>query len=357
VKKLFNGRTNTLTASLLIAVFLVIISATSVSAAVCGFLTESRDGSLHQYDYRALLDSYALKVIGLSNGLFEDFYGKTPKAFIYEGGCYLDYYDLLNQYQIKVLKGQKFDLSAYAQSAGAKRFEPQSNIILVSVEAGKVVRTAVENEESNIKDQLPERLAGQQIDQAAPVGVYIPPAPVNDPAPAASQEPAIMQSTTPLMTATIASMAKAQAWATGNNAHQRFVDVATFYWEYGRLTGINPEVLYAQAAYETGFGHFGGLVPADYNNWGGIKTAVASGNNPEDYEQFAAPEEGVRAHFNHISAYIGVSPVGEPHGRYYVIAKMPWAGTVKTLEELSGKWAPSAAYHERIVAMVNALRN
>ncbi len=48
--------------------------------------------------------------------------------------------------------------------------------------------------------------------------------------------------------------------------------MAEYYWVYGgELTGINPEILYAQAAKETSFGRYTGKVKPEMNNWAGIK--------------------------------------------------------------------------------------
>ncbi len=137
---------------------------------------------------------------------------------------------------------------------------------------------------------------------------------------------------------------EAKLWAEKRGAAQRFIDIADSYWEYGELTGIRPEILYAQAAKETGFGKYGGAVIPEQNNWAGIKTKTATGDLMEDHETFETPEDGVRGHFNHISAYIGLEPIGEPHGRYYSVKSIKWAGTVKTLEELGGKWCPDLYY-------------
>jgi hypothetical protein len=137
---------------------------------------------------------------------------------------------------------------------------------------------------------------------------------------------------------------EAKAWAKKMGAHQRFIDIADIYWEYGEITGIRPEILYAQAAKETGYGKYGGAVVPEQNNWAGIKTKTASGDRMEDHETFETPEDGVRRHFNHMSAYIGLEPVGEPHGRYYSVKSIKWAGTVETLEELGGKWCPDLYY-------------
>lgn len=146
------------------------------------------------------------------------------------------------------------------------------------------------------------------------------------------------------------SLEQMKTWAIDSNAHQRFIDIADVYWKYGELTGIRPDVLYAQSAYETGYGHYGGQVPSSHNNWAGIKTA--DGNR---FEQFITPEEGVRAHFNHMSAYIGLKPIGEPHGRYYTVKSMSWSGKVLYVDQLSGKWASNKDYHKVILRMLREM--
>lgn len=154
----------------------------------------------------------------------------------------------------------------------------------------------------------------------------------------------VRKSETPLVGEAEVSLEDAKAWAEKRGAAQIFIDIADIYWEYGEITGIRPEILYAQAAKETGFGKFGGAVVPEQNNWAGIKTKTATGDRMEDHETFETPEDGVRGHFNHISAYIGLEPIGEPHGRYYSVKSIAWAGTVKTLEELGGKWCPDLYY-------------
>lgn len=149
---------------------------------------------------------------------------------------------------------------------------------------------------------------------------------------------------TPLIDEPKVSLEDAKAWAERNGASQKFIDIADVYWMYGELTGIRPDVLYAQSAKETGFGKFGGAVIPEQNNWAGIKTKGATGDRMEDHETFATPEDGVRGHFNHMSAYIGLTPIGEPHERYYSVKSIKWAGTVKYVEELGGKWCPDLYY-------------
>lgn len=155
---------------------------------------------------------------------------------------------------------------------------------------------------------------------------------------------------TPIVGDAQVTLEQAKKWAQGRDAHQRYIDIADIYWKYGAETGIRPEVLYAQAAKETNFGKFTGNVTPEHNNWAGIKTVEATGDTPDDHERFATPDDGVRAHFNHMAAYVGVQPVGQPHGRYEIVKSISWAGTVKYIEELSDKWAPEATYGEDLLA-------
>lgn len=146
---------------------------------------------------------------------------------------------------------------------------------------------------------------------------------------------------------------QAQEWAKSKGAHQRFIDIAPAYWYYGEVFGIKPEVMYAQAGKETAYGKYGGAVLPEMNNWAGIKIKNSTGDKTEDHETFETPEDGVRAHYNHMSAYVGLSPVGEPHERYYVVKTIAWAGTVKYVEQLGGRWCPDINYGYDIMTMVD----
>ena len=159
---------------------------------------------------------------------------------------------------------------------------------------------------------------------------------------------------TPIIGESEISLEAAKEWAAANNAEQLFIDVADLYWKYGELTGMRPEVLYAQAAKETGYGRYGGAVTPDMNNFAGIKKYGATGDEKDDHESFATPDDGVRAHFNHMSAYVGLEPIGEVHGRYNSVKSLSWAGTIKNVEALGGRWCPDLYYGYSIVKDVMA---
>lgn len=154
----------------------------------------------------------------------------------------------------------------------------------------------------------------------------------------------VKSSYTPIMGEAQITVEQAQKWAAERGAADRFIDIAPTYWYYGELFGVRPEILYAQAAKETGYGNYGGAVLPEMNNWAGIKIKSPIGDRTEDHETFATPEDGVRAHFNHMGAYIGLAPIGEAHDRYYVVKSISWAGTVKNLEALGGRWCPDLYY-------------
>ena len=145
------------------------------------------------------------------------------------------------------------------------------------------------------------------------------------------------------------TLEQAKAWAKDRGASEKYINVAEAYWHYGALMGIRPEILYAQAGWETNYGKYTGVVSEDMNNWAGIKVYGRNDDEKDAHETFATPEEGARGHFNHMAAYVGVEPYGEPHARYHSVKTTAWAGTVKTLEELGGKWCPDTEYGIKIL--------
>ncbi len=328
--------------TLITAIIVLISAAAPVSAAVSGLLAVNSNGSYYLYDYQDLLDSYALKLIGKPNGLYEDFSSKSPAAFLHSDGLLLDYKDTVDSYAAMVLTGRKFDFNSFATSAIAKKYELPANLYRVSVSQGQLTSHKINDYQQTSAITVSSAVDSDSTAATPPVA----------PAPSAQD---VKSAGTPIIAVSRVSLERAIEWASGKNAHPRFIAIAPVYWELGQLTGICPEVLYAQAAHETRYGHYTGQVPPAFNNWAGIKTANAAGDKPEDHQQFATPEDGVRAHFNHIAAYVGLNPIGETHDRYFVVMRLPWSGTVTTVEELSGKWAPSATYHQRIVLFLSEM--
>ncbi len=307
---------------LVLAVIVFVFTAAPVLAAVTGFVAKDADGSYYKYSYDELLDSYALSVLGESNGLYANYASKEVYALKDSTNGYIDYEDVIKRYAEAVALGERFDLNAYTESSKARKAELPAEIKLVRLNAGGIEYSSIKTISNN------------------PPADYKPP-----------------RTQTPLVGAAGASVEQAQKWANNNDAHQRLIDIAPAYWDYGEKTGIRPEVLFVQAALQTDFGHYSEGVPATYNNWAGILKKDAKGSDSEGHEQFSSPEEGVRAHFNHMAAYVGLKPIGEPHGRYNVIMEQEWAGAVINVDGLSGKWVSDDQYHYHILFLLNELKN
>ena len=158
---------------------------------------------------------------------------------------------------------------------------------------------------------------------------------------------------------------QARAWAEQNNAHRRFIDdiiPATFQAADAQRAAnagraIDPAVALAQAAKETGWGQFRGVLRPARHNPAGIKIAAGGDNfDPDAHESWPTWAEGARAHLNHLAAYTGLTPVGTPHGRYHTVRRTEWAGTIETAEQLGARWAPAGTYGEDVARMTRDLQ-
>lgn len=158
---------------------------------------------------------------------------------------------------------------------------------------------------------------------------------------------------TPIAGKSQATIEQAQEWARQRKVAQAFIDLAPVYWRIGAELGIRPEVGYVQAAKETGFGRFGGVVSRDFHNWCGLKTTKGGSNtDPLAHARFLNDEEGVRAHLQHLALYAGVEVKGaivDP--RHFPAVR----GTAETVESLGGKWAPAAEYGKAIAELLASL--
>jgi len=156
---------------------------------------------------------------------------------------------------------------------------------------------------------------------------------------------------TPIIGPAQATVEQAQAWAKSRGAAGEFIGVAVLYWqEAPKRGGVKPEVAYVQAAKETRFGKFGGVIPGpEWHNWCGLKTTAGGDNSdPGAHARFPDDTTGVRAHLDHLAIYAGAP--GYPRADSPDPRHFPYiAGTAKTVEALGGKWAPAAEYGESLV--------
>lgn len=159
-----------------------------------------------------------------------------------------------------------------------------------------------------------------------------------------------------IVSESIITKEEAKAWARKRNASEEFIGLADLYWKYYKNHGnVNPAIAYAQAAKETGYGNFGGVLDATYKNPCGLKKTAGGGDtDPEAHQRFESWDIGVQAHLDHLALYAGAT--GYPRKDTNDPRHFPSiAGVAPTVEDLNTRWAPSPTYGTAIVGMYNIM--
>jgi hypothetical protein len=145
----------------------------------------------------------------------------------------------------------------------------------------------------------------------------------------------------PIINPATASYKQAEAWARSLNGTDTFISLARKYWDYAPFYGnVNPVIAYCQAALETGYGKFKGVLDESYKNPCGMKTDKGgSDTDPDAHQRFMSWEDGVKAHLEHLALYAGAA--GYPLKNGYDPRHFPYLlGTGKTLKTMSAGWCP-----------------
>ncbi|MGL5245025.1 MAG: glucosaminidase domain-containing protein [Sarcina sp.] len=148
----------------------------------------------------------------------------------------------------------------------------------------------------------------------------------------------------------------AKLWANYRGATNEFIELADLYWKYSQEHGqVNPALAYVQAAKETAFGRFGGVLDASYHNPCGLKTKKGgSDKEPSAHKKFKSWDDGVKAHLDHLALYAGA----EEYPRKKTLDPRHFEsiyGKAISAVSLSKNWAPSNTYGEEIMALYNQL--
>ncbi|MDR1914404.1 MAG: N-acetylmuramoyl-L-alanine amidase [Clostridiales bacterium] len=156
----------------------------------------------------------------------------------------------------------------------------------------------------------------------------------------------------PILGAPTCSVEQMTQWAKNKKAADWFVNHAKDFNIISIKAGVNPVVTYCQSAKETGFGRFGGVINESYCNTCGIKTLAGGGDyEPSAHMRFATWEKGIQAQADHLALYAGHSDYPKkdsPDPKQL----QSLSGKAKTVEALSGLWAPSPGYGADIVKMI-----
>ena len=125
-------------------------------------------------------------------------------------------------------------------------------------------------------------------------------------------------------------------------------EIVDLYWEEAGREGIRPDITLSQALLETGYFNFGGSVEPWQHNYCGLGT-IGSGVQGA---AFRTPQEGVRAHIQHLLAYcshdLPKTKLIDP--RYAKAHNLRLEkGLITKWSGLNWTWAMGGEYAEKII--------
>ena len=181
--------------------------------------------------------------------------------------------------------------------------------------------------------------------------------PVPKPVPKPDPNPEVPTEEISILSGTKSNVAQMQAWARSKGATETFISLAPIYMDVATKAGVNPEGAYAQAAHETGYGKFGGVIDETYCNPCGFKTSEGGGDYDRDaHHKFENWEQGIQAHVDHLALYAGANgypKADSPDPRHFT-----WlTGSATTFKGLEGKWATSSGYGSNLERLIQDILN
>lgn len=137
-----------------------------------------------------------------------------------------------------------------------------------------------------------------------------------------------------------------------NNKNLKFgkaFQFATTYINECKREGINHDIAFAQMCLETGYLKFGGSVMADQYNYCGLGAVT----NKHCGDSFKSIQEGITAHIQHLKAYVSKESINSPlvDKRFKFVSR----GSVKTIFDLSGRWAIDPNYGQKIQMLLSKM--
>ena len=125
-------------------------------------------------------------------------------------------------------------------------------------------------------------------------------------------------------------------------------EIIDLYWEEAEREGIRPDMALSQALLETGYFNFGGSVEPWQHNYCGLGT-IGSGVQGA---AFKTPQEGVRAHIQHLVAYcshdLPKTKIIDP--RYDKAHNLRLEnGLITKWSGLNWTWAMGGEYAEKVI--------
>lgn len=125
--------------------------------------------------------------------------------------------------------------------------------------------------------------------------------------------------------------------------------LAQLYLEESFAEGVNHDIAFGQMCLETGYLKYTGDVSREQFNYCGLGAT----GNAEPGLFFASPQEGVRAHIQHLKAYGSTDSLTNQlvDSRFRFVKR----GTAQNISDLTGNWASDPRYHYKIKSILTRL--
>lgn len=143
-------------------------------------------------------------------------------------------------------------------------------------------------------------------------------------------------------------------WAESKNSSDLFLEILPILYNTAVENGVDPTLVVAQCAKETGYCKFGGVLDASFKNPCGLKTPGGGGDKDKNaHTRFDSWEDGVLAQVQHLALYAGKDgyPLSNPKDPRHFADLF---GKCKTVKSLSNNWAGNG-YGEDLEKMMKEI--
>ena len=143
-------------------------------------------------------------------------------------------------------------------------------------------------------------------------------------------------------------------WAESKKASALFMEILPTLYNTAVENGVDPTLVVAQCAKETGYCKFGGVLDASFKNTCGLKTPGGGGDKDKNaHTRFNSWEDGALAQVQHLALYAGKEgyPLSNPKDPRHFSDLF---GKCKTVKSLSNNWAGSG-YGEDLEKMMKEI--
>ena len=137
-----------------VALLAILLTASTASAAISGFVTRDKDKKYYEYEYEMLIDSYMDHILGAAAPVYADYSKKAMHAFVDSKNGYIDYDDVIDAYMDAILSKKSFSADQYTAGKKAKKAAMPAELYVVSKDGKNKVKYTAKTLDKGILAEL-----------------------------------------------------------------------------------------------------------------------------------------------------------------------------------------------------------